>query len=87
MKLLHDLVVASAEARPEYVALYAGERRATYADLAHAVHGVANGLAQLGVMRGERVAIFLPNQKADKSGLHITASPTFAGLSWHAPLP
>jgi hypothetical protein len=33
------------------------------------------------------VAIFLPNQKADKAGLQVIAGPTFAGLSWHAPLP
>lgn len=33
------------------------------------------------------VAIFLPNQTVKKTGLRIEASPTFAGLSWHAPLP
>ena len=60
MKLLHDLIAASAHARPDHVALYAGGERRTYAELATAVRRVADGLAALGVARRDRVAIFLP---------------------------
>ncbi len=60
MKLLHDLVTVSANARPDHVALHAGSRQTSYAELFAAVSGVANGLRALGVCRGERVAIFLP---------------------------
>ena len=58
MKLLHDLIAASAHARPDHVALYAGGERRTYAELATAVRRVADGLAALGVARRDRVAIF-----------------------------
>jgi acyl-CoA ligase (AMP-forming) (exosortase A-associated) len=60
LTLLHDLIVASAEHRPEQTALYAGVRAVTYAELAELVRGVANGLCGLGVQRRDRVAIFLP---------------------------
>src|SRR5439155_8135302 len=29
------------------------------------------------------VALLLPNQKVDKSGLQVIGGPTFVGLSWH----
>jgi acyl-CoA ligase (AMP-forming) (exosortase A-associated) len=60
MKLLHDLIVASANALPDHVALYVGDQRMTYAQLADAVSKVANGLRAIGCQRGDRVGIFLP---------------------------
>jgi acyl-CoA synthetase (AMP-forming)/AMP-acid ligase II len=60
MKLLHDLIAASADARPDSVALHAGADRLTYADLAARVRRVAAGLQTLGVARRDRVAIYLP---------------------------
>ena len=60
MKLLHDLIAASAERLPDQTALYAGSATASYAELAQLVGNVANGLRALGVARKDRVAIFLP---------------------------
>ncbi len=52
---------AAAAARGEKLAIAAGEQRLTYAELDRAVDGVAAGLAALGVRRGDRVAVVLPN--------------------------
>jgi amino acid adenylation domain-containing protein len=52
---------AAAAARGERIAVAAGDRRLTYAELDRAVDGVAAGLHALGVRRGDRVAIVLPN--------------------------
>jgi acyl-CoA ligase (AMP-forming) (exosortase A-associated) len=60
MKLLHDLIAASAAARPDHTALHAGKGRISYAQLADLVERVANGLRALGIRRGDRVAIYLP---------------------------
>ena len=60
MKLLHDLIVGSAAARPEQVALYAGAQRTTYRQLDELIARVADGLHALGIARRDRVAVFLP---------------------------
>jgi acyl-CoA ligase (AMP-forming) (exosortase A-associated) len=60
MKLLHDLIEASATSRPDQVALYAGAERTTYRQLADLVASVGRGLANTGLRRGDRVAIYLP---------------------------
>jgi long-chain acyl-CoA synthetase len=52
---------AAAAVRGHELAIAAGERRMTYAELDRAVDGVAAGLHALGVRRGDRVAIVLPN--------------------------
>jgi acyl-CoA ligase (AMP-forming) (exosortase A-associated) len=60
MKLLHDLIEASASSHPDHVALYAGVERTTYRQLAALVDGVASGLTTAGMRRGDRVGIYLP---------------------------
>ena len=62
MRLLHELIAASAVAGSERVALHWEAERVTYADLANAVERVANGLLDLGLARRDRVAIFLPKR-------------------------
>jgi long-chain acyl-CoA synthetase len=56
-KLLDD----AAAAFPTAVALQADGARMTYAELVARVDRLAGGLASLGVDRGDRVALVLPN--------------------------
>jgi len=57
--LLHHLISRSAERAPDAPALTAGAQTLAYASLAQAVQACANGLAELGIRRGERVGIYL----------------------------
>ncbi len=57
--LLSDLVVLSAERRPDAVSLVAGSQALSYGALHQAVTAFASGLMALGVQRGERVAVYL----------------------------
>jgi long-chain acyl-CoA synthetase len=61
-RTLDDDLRASAARDGERVALVAGDRRLTYAELDRAVEGLAAGLRELGVRRGDRVAVVLPNR-------------------------
>jgi acyl-CoA synthetase (AMP-forming)/AMP-acid ligase II len=53
-----------ARAAPDGVALIAGNRSVTYAELASRVRRLANGLRTLGVAKGDRVAWLGPNHPA-----------------------
>jgi acyl-CoA ligase (AMP-forming) (exosortase A-associated) len=57
--LLHELPLAAAERSPHAPALHDSGRAMDYDALAEAITRFAAGLAELGVRRGERVAIFL----------------------------
>lgn len=57
--LLHELPLVGAQRTPDAPAIIADSRRLTYAELAAQIEGFANGLAELGIGRGERVAVFL----------------------------
>lgn len=57
--LLPDLISLAAERAPESAALAAGPLTLTYGALQQAVDAAAGGLRQLGLRRGERVAIYL----------------------------
>lgn len=57
--LLHDLIRRRAERAPDDVALVHEATSMTYADLAGSIQNFANGLAALGLQRGDRVGIFL----------------------------
>ena len=52
---------ASAAAHPARTAVVCGGRRLSYAELDRSVTGFAAGLQQLGVRRGDRVAVILRN--------------------------
>ena len=58
---LQDILHKSAENFPEKVALVYGEREITYAQLELLSNQFAHALAKLGVEKGDRVALFLPN--------------------------
>lgn len=57
--LLNELVAVAAERAPDAPALTHGGVTMSYGELDAAVHGFAAGLMQLGLARGERVAIYL----------------------------
>jgi amino acid adenylation domain-containing protein len=60
-RTLADDLREAARRSPDHTAVVAGERRLTYAELDRAVDGVAAGLRELGVDRGDRIAVVLPN--------------------------
>lgn len=60
-RTLDDDLRVAARSGPEREAIVAGDRRVTYGELDRAVSGVAAGLRELGLKRGDRVAIALPN--------------------------
>ena len=60
-RTLADELRVTAALHGERIALVAGERRLTYAELDRAVDGFASGLRELGVQRGDRVAVILRN--------------------------
>lgn len=57
--LLHELILLSARRNPQARALTYGSSHLTYAELGTQVQQFASGLADLGLARGERVAIYL----------------------------
>jgi acyl-CoA synthetase (AMP-forming)/AMP-acid ligase II len=57
--LLPDLVRLSAQRTPDAVALSHGDQHTRYGELAQAIDAYAGGLVRLGLLRGERVAIYL----------------------------
>ncbi len=58
---LHGLLQKTAEKYPEKTAIAYGEGGITYAQLDFLSNQFANALAGLGVLQGDRVAVFLPN--------------------------
>ena len=58
---LQEILHKSAENFPEKVALVYGEREITYAQLELLSNQFAHVLAKLGIKKGDRVALFLPN--------------------------
>ena len=60
--LLPELILRTAETRPDAPALRFKGATLTYADLAAATQGAAAGLLRLGLGRSERVAVYLPKQ-------------------------
>ena len=61
-RTLGDLLDEMAAARPDAEAVVFGGERLTYGALRHRVDTVARALLALGVQRGDRVALLLPNR-------------------------
>ena len=59
--LVHHFLEQSAEKFPEKVALVHQGQRLTYAELARQAQALAGALAGAGVVRGDRIAIFMDN--------------------------
>ena len=60
-RLLHDSLLAAAELAPDKQALIVPGESATYAELLHSALAFARGLQELGLERGERVALYMDN--------------------------
>lgn len=58
---VHDFLAQSAAKRPDHTAIIAGDRRITFAALERDSDLLAETLQDMGVARGDRVAIFLDN--------------------------
>jgi acyl-CoA synthetase (AMP-forming)/AMP-acid ligase II len=60
-RLLHDSLIAAAEAEPDKTALVVDGQRLTYAELLDAARRFATALQGLGLERGDRVIVFTDN--------------------------
>src|SRR5919106_3977504 len=61
VRLLHETLLASAERVPDREAVVAGAERLAYAELHDDALRLARALQDLGVGRGDRVAIYMDN--------------------------
>ena len=61
VRLLHETLLASAERVPEREGLVAGAERLAYSELLDRSLRLARALQDLGVARGDRVAIYMDN--------------------------
>jgi long-chain acyl-CoA synthetase len=59
--LVHEFLEASASRLPDKVALLCSGKRLTYARIDAMANKLANALVEIGVQRGDRIAILLPN--------------------------
>src|SRR5271165_5129630 len=57
--LIHHMLRASTSRYPDKEALVHGDQRLTYAEVSARVAGLASGLREAGLKRGERVGIYL----------------------------
>jgi amino acid adenylation domain-containing protein len=72
VRLLHETLLASAERVPEREAVVAGAVRLPYAELLDRALRLARALQELGVRRGERVAIYMDNSAGCATALYGT---------------
>ena len=56
-----DMVVNSATAKPDAVMIDFLGRKTSYGDMLHIIRRVAKGLQDMGVRKGDRVGLYLPN--------------------------
>jgi acyl-CoA ligase (AMP-forming) (exosortase A-associated) len=62
--LIHQLLQTSTRRWPEKEALVQGDRRLTYSEVARQVSGLASGLRDVGLQRGDRIGIYLDHSPA-----------------------
>jgi acyl-CoA ligase (AMP-forming) (exosortase A-associated) len=77
--LVHELLLHSALKQADAPALHFREATFSYADFAHEVEALAQGLLARGLASGERVAVYLPKQPEMVTTLFATAA---AGLTF-----
>ena len=74
MDLLHEMLLATAAARPDNPAVTDRSCTLTYAQLTAAVEAVAAGLIQHGLRRRDRVAVWLPKRSEKVIALYSALS-------------
>ena len=72
VRLLHEALLASAERVPEREAVVAGAVRLSYAQLLDRALRLARALQELGVRRGDRVAVYMDNSAGCATALYGT---------------
>src|SRR5439155_4302234 len=87
--LLHELLAASAGARPDRVAVHDRGRELTYAELDARSDSLAGLLRDLGVAEGDRVGLYLDKQAQALTGIYgvLKAGAAYVPLDAHAPVP
>ncbi len=70
--LIHDFLAKSAARLPDKTALICQGRRVTYAQIEAASNRLANALVARGLKRGDRVALYLPNNFEAVMSLYAT---------------
>jgi len=70
--LVQQFLENSAKRLPEKTALICGSQRYTYADLNNKANRLANAMRELGVKRGDRVVIYMPNSAEVVIGIFAT---------------
>ena len=70
---MQDWLSATTQSRPDGIALIAGERQWSYAELNEQVARLCAALASRGVERGARVAVMLPNRAEYVLAIHALA--------------
>jgi len=69
-RLLHETLLLAAERHPDKVAVVAGGTRVRYGQLLETASRLARGLQERGVVRGDRVAVYLDNGAATVAGVY-----------------
>jgi long-chain acyl-CoA synthetase len=72
VRLLHETLLESAERVPEREALVAGAARLTHGELLDRSLRLARGLQELGVRRGDRVAVYMDNSAGCAAAIYGT---------------
>lgn len=72
VRLLHETLLASVERVPEREAVVAGAVRLSYAELLDRALRLARALQELGVRRGDRVAVYMDNSAGCATALYGT---------------
>jgi amino acid adenylation domain-containing protein len=72
VRLLHETLLASTQRVPEREAIVAGPARLTYTDLLDRSLRLARALQELGVGRGDRVAVYMDNSAGCAAAIYGT---------------
>ncbi len=70
--VLHDSLFRSAQINPEKTALIAENKAYTYAQIAQDVQRIASAFREIGLQRGDRVALYLDNTYANVISIYAT---------------